>query len=111
MSKKELNKEFKRNESLENFSVWFDWICNELPPGPPIIPMRYYINFHKGGMPFLILFFMIYFQNYSTPCWLYLALHGSYGLIWLMKDYTFPDASFQRKVTIVCFIVPWLVVI
>ena len=59
----------------------------------------------------MILGFMIYFDNYSPACWLYLALHGSYGLLWLLKDFTFPDASFERKVTFLSFIIPWLVVI
>ena len=66
---------------------------------------------HKGGMPFLIFGMMLYFDNFSLAAWLYLALHGSYGLIWVMKDYTFPDASLQRKVTLLSFIIPWLVVI
>lgn len=54
---------------------------------------------------------MLYYDNFSLGCWLYLALHGSYGLIWVLKDYTFPDASFQRKVTLLSFFIPWLVVI
>jgi protein-S-isoprenylcysteine O-methyltransferase Ste14 len=31
--------------------------------------------------------------------WVYLALHGTYGLCWLLKDVAFPDPNFQRKVT------------
>ena len=96
---------------MESFIEWFDWLQHELPPGPCFLPMRYYVNFHKGGMPFLIFGMMLYYDNFSLACWLYLALHGSYGLIWVLKDYTFPDASFQRKVTFLSFFVPWLVVI
>ena len=73
--------------------------------------MRYYVNAHKGGMPFLIFGLMLYYDNFSLPCWLYMALHGSYGLFWVLKDFTFPDTSFERKVTLLSFIIPWLVVI
>ena len=96
---------------MQTFIEWFDWICHDLPPGPPIISMRYYVNFHKGGMPFLVFGMMMYFDNYSLAAYLYLALHGSYGIIWVLKDYTFPDGSFQRKVTILPFIIGWFVVL
>lgn len=105
------NTEFKRSTAMESFIYWFDYICNDLGPGPAFLPMRYYINFHKGGMPFLILGMMIYYENFSLGNWVYLALHGSYGLFWIIKDYTFPDTSFERKVTLICFIVAWFVVI
>jgi hypothetical protein len=84
----------KENETMEKFAYYFDIVCNKLPPGPTFIPQRYYINFHKGSMPFLILGMMIYYDNYSLACWIYLSLHGSYGLIWLIKDFTLPDDSF-----------------
>lgn len=44
--------------------------------------------------------FMIYFDNFSLGCWLYLALHGSYGLCWYFKHCTFPDAQFETKLTL-----------
>ena len=96
---------------MESFIIWFDWLCHDLPPGPAFLPMRYYVNFHKGGMPFLILAMMIYYDNWSLAAYLYLALHGSYGLLWVIKDYTFPDASFQREVTLLCFLIPWCIVL
>jgi protein-S-isoprenylcysteine O-methyltransferase Ste14 len=43
---------------------------------------------------------MIYFDNYSIGCWMYLALHGSYGISWIIKDMTFPDRAFQAKIKI-----------
>jgi len=83
----------------------YDFFCNDLPPGPAFIPMRYYINAHKGGMPFLIFALMLYYDNFSLGCWLYLALHGSYGYCWLLKDFVFPDSNFERPVTFFCFFV------
>jgi hypothetical protein len=31
------------------------------------------------------------FQNYSLGMWLYLFLHGTYGICWVTKDWLFPD--------------------
>ena len=43
---------------------------------------------------------MIYYDNWSRGAWLYLFLHGSYGITWVIKDLVFPDVSFQTKVTL-----------
>jgi hypothetical protein len=34
-------------------------------------------------------------KNYSTGMYLYLFLHGSYGIFWVIKDLTFPDFKFN----------------
>ena len=44
---------------------------------------------------------MKYYNNYSTGAWLYLSLHGTYGLLWFLKDMVFPDKSFQNYLTII----------
>ena len=43
---------------------------------------------------------MVYWNNYSTSCWVYLALHGMYGLCWLFKDQVMPDPSFNELVSL-----------
>src|SRR3546814_15017015 len=35
----------------------------------------------------------------SLAAWIYLAMHGSYGLVWLTKDLAFPDPGWQKRVT------------
>ncbi len=45
-----------------------------------------------------ILAMMCYFYNFTLGCWLYLALHGTYGIFWITKDCLFPDAAWQTKV-------------
>jgi hypothetical protein len=56
------------------------------------IPARYLINFQKGAtLPFLLIL-MYYFQNFSLGAWMYTALHGSYGILWCVKDVWFGDA-------------------
>jgi protein-S-isoprenylcysteine O-methyltransferase Ste14 len=57
----------------------------------------------------------------SDAAWTYLALHGSYGLLWLHKDRLFPDRAWEAKATPGSFAVlfallahfwvtPWLLV-
>jgi hypothetical protein len=84
-----------------------DWMVYEIPPGPPCIPMRVYVNLHKGTMFFYVLALMWYFDNFTTGAYLYLACHGSYGFFWLLKDFCFPDPGFSRNVTIISFLMPW----
>eukprot|EP00051_Salpingoeca_urceolata_P018737 m.265982 g.265982 ORF g.265982 m.265982 type:complete len:187 (-) comp19269_c0_seq1:33-593(-) len=43
---------------------------------------------------------MWYYDNKSTAAYTYLALHGSYGLCWLLKDRVFPDAQFEQPITL-----------
>ncbi len=58
------------------------------------------INLHKGATFFVVLALMFYFQNFGTGAFVYLALHGTYGLLWLLKDRLFPDRQFERVISI-----------
>jgi steroid 5-alpha reductase family enzyme len=35
------------------------------------------------------------YENFSTPAFVYLALHGTYSILWLIKEQTYPDRRFQ----------------
>lgn len=69
----------------------------DFPPGFLSIKLKYPINAQKGGSVIFILALMSYYNNYSLGSYVYLALHGTYGLIWLIKASAFPDASFEAK--------------
>lgn len=87
-----------------------DWLCYSVPPGPEFIPFYTIVNFNKGTMMIYLFSLMVYFDNFSLGAWIYLALHGNYGLIWYIKDRTFPDAGFCRKATFIsAILVPQLV--
>lgn len=62
--------------------------------------LRHAINAHKGSTFFVVIFMMWYFNNYTLGPWIYLALHGSYGLLWLLKDRTYPDKQWEKVVSI-----------
>lgn len=62
--------------------------------------MSYVINFFKGTTFLWVLLLMHLYSNYSTGMYLYLGLHGSYGIFWVIKDLTFPDPRFQAKASL-----------
>ncbi len=83
--------------------------------------LKYAINLHKGSTAFFVLGLMFYYNNFSTGAWVYLALHGSYGFLWLLKDRVFPDKQWEEKVSVgyalfafvalgLYWIAPWLLI-
>ena len=56
------------------------------------------INLHKGLTAFVVIGLMICYKNYTIAPLVYLALHGTYGLLWLLKEKIFPDAYFKEKI-------------
>jgi protein-S-isoprenylcysteine O-methyltransferase Ste14 len=76
------------------------WLILENEVGGRPWKLAWVINVQKGGtLPFLLLL-MWFYGNTSPAVWVYVALHGSYGLAWLIKDAAFPDASWQRRVSV-----------
>lgn len=76
------------------------YLSTDLLGGPKIWKLSWVINFQKGGTLLWVAFLMYWYDNDSTPAWIYLALHGSYGLCWLLKDAVLPDPNWERRVTI-----------
>jgi len=62
--------------------------------------LRHAINAHKGSTFGVVLLLMWYFDNFSIGPWIYLALHGSYGLLWLLKDRVYPDRQWEKMVSL-----------
>lgn len=79
--------------------------------GGPRVRMATVINAQKGGTLLFCLGLMAAWSNFSTSAWLYTALHGSYGLIWLLKDRVLPDPNWERRVTLPAALVSWLFVL
>lgn len=77
-----------------------DYLSKDFLGGPRPWKFSWVINFQKAGS-FLFFGLLIWFyQNTSTAAWVYLALHGSYGLVWILKDTAFPDPNWQVKITV-----------
>jgi len=77
-----------------------DWGTFDVPPGPNFITFKDVVNLQKGGVSVVMLSMMAYFDNWSEAAHLYFALHGSYGIIWLIRDYNMPNPGFNRKQTL-----------
>ena len=92
--------ELKGNKCLIYLCNFIDPVNSPLSFGPKLIKFNWIINTQKTGTIILMSFLMYYYQNFSDGAWLYLSLHGTYGLIWLLKDMVFPDKSFQHKLAI-----------
>ena len=81
-----------------------DLLMIDLPPRIYLFKICHIVNVFKGGMLPYILFLMRYYKNYREEMCLYMIMHGSYGLLWLARHFTQPDASFDRYQTITCSI-------
>ena len=57
-----------------------------------------FINIHKALVTPVVLGLMFAFNNWSTEAFIYLALHGSYSILWLIKDALYADKRFEEKV-------------
>jgi steroid 5-alpha reductase family enzyme len=75
------------------------YLSEDFLGGPRILRLSSVINFQKGGTLLFIALLMLLYRNTSTEAWVYLALHGSYGLCWLLKHAAFRDSRWDAKVT------------
>jgi protein-S-isoprenylcysteine O-methyltransferase Ste14 len=76
--------------------------------GPRPFRMAWVINAQKATTALFVGALMIVYRNGSTAAWVYLALHGTYGLLWLTKHFAFPDRRWERRVTVGGAVMTWL---
>jgi hypothetical protein len=55
-----------------------------------------YINAHKALVIPVVLGLMWFYENWSTEAFIYLSIHGTYSLLWLVKEATYPDRRFEE---------------
>jgi protein-S-isoprenylcysteine O-methyltransferase Ste14 len=60
-----------------------------------------YIDLHKALLIPVVLALMGYYHNWSTDAFVYLGMHGSYSLLWLIKQRTYRDVRFDQRIA------PW----
>ena len=83
---------------------------------------KHFIDFHKG-ITFLYILGLIYFYSAfdNIAIWVYLGLHGTYGVLWVMKSMIFPDKSWEEDTGLIYGLViliglslywisPWIIV-
>jgi steroid 5-alpha reductase family enzyme len=58
---------------------------------------KYFIDSHKAVTFLAILGLMAWFGQWDNPtAWVYLALHGTYGILWVLKSRVFPDKQWEE---------------
>lgn len=58
------------------------------------------INLHKFLTFLVVLSLMAFYNNFTIAPWVYLALHGTYGLMWLIKDSLYPDQQWEKEISL-----------
>lgn len=86
-------------QALLKLRAFTQYLTQDFLGGPKYLKFAWVINFQKAGTLFYVLALMAFYHNFRIESWLYLALHGGYGIVWLIKDLCFPDAAWQRKIT------------
>ena len=83
---------------------------------------KFYIDTHKALTGPAILALIAAYGEWENPiAWIYLGMHGTYGVAWLLKSRCFPDTSWEREVSLgyglftwflltLYLIAPWLIV-
>ena len=70
---------------------------------------KHFIDFHKGITPLLIIILLTCFQQWDNLlATIYLALHGTYGLLWITKSQIYPDKQWESKSSIGYGLFIWL---
>ena len=70
--------------------------------------IKHAINLHKFLTFAFVLGLMIFYQNFTIAPWVYLALHGSYGIMWLIKDSLYPDKQWEEEIPVIQGIVTFV---
>jgi protein-S-isoprenylcysteine O-methyltransferase Ste14 len=86
------------------------------------VKQKHFIDTHKGATAPAVLILMASYGAWDNgTAWTYLAMHGGYGLLWLLKSRSFPDRRFERRCGLayglyiwagltLYWITPWLIV-
>lgn len=74
-----------------------------------MVTVNWIINAHKILVTPIVLAMMWYFNNWSPPAFLYLGLHGTYTLLWIIKQSLFADKRFAQPIPLwLGFLIPFL---
>lgn len=72
--------------------------------------IKHAINLHKGLTFIVVLSLMAAYNNFTLAAFIYLALHGGYGILWLLKDRYYPDKQWEQEVPLATGIFTFFVI-
>jgi steroid 5-alpha reductase family enzyme len=85
------------------------------------VKLKYFIDSHKAMTAIVVFLLIVYYNQWNNPtAWVYLALHGSYGVLWVLKSRIFPDRQWEQSRNLIIgfgiwgvltlyWIAPWLI--
>lgn len=63
--------------------------------------MHYLVNAQKGlTVLWCMILILAYRPENTVFSYVYMGLHGGYGVVWLIKDYFVPDLRFRQVVSL-----------
>ncbi len=73
---------------------------------------KVFIDSNKGITFIILLGMMAYYRQWQNPtAWVYVALHGTYGILWVLKSRLFPDKNWEKKVSLWFGLVSWIALV
>lgn len=70
---------------------------------------KFYIDSHKALTGVFILGLIAYYSDWDNlRAWIYLSLHGTYGLLWITKSRFFGDKQWDRPVSVGAGVGTWV---
>jgi protein-S-isoprenylcysteine O-methyltransferase Ste14 len=72
------------------------------------VKKKHFIDSHKGATPLAVLALMFHYDQWDNPtAWVYLALHGTYGILWVLKSISFGDKNWDAPTGLPFGLVIW----
>ena len=75
------------------------YLTHDFLGGPRVLKFAWVINFQKGGTFIFYALLLAIYHNAVPAAWIYVAMQGTYGLVWLLKANAFPDDTWEKRVT------------
>jgi protein-S-isoprenylcysteine O-methyltransferase Ste14 len=70
---------------------------------------KFFIDTHKAATAPAVIALMWWGDAWDNPtAWLYLALHGTYGVLWVWKSRVFPDRSWEARCGLAYGVLIWV---
>jgi len=79
---------------------WTNYVTSDLGGGPRPWKLSWIINFQKLGTLPVLAGSIAWYHNTTAGAWVYLAMHGTSSMVWIIKDLAFPDRNFQKRITV-----------
>lgn len=73
-----------------------------------LVKQKFYIDTHKGLTAVVVIALIATYQQWeNATAWVYVALHGTYGILWVLKSNLFPDKIWERKIGLGFGLINW----